>query len=62
MESGTIDKLIREAQNMGRLNAKPCAGTVSSGGDGSGQYEAISLNNIMTGFAILLGGIGRIYT
>ena len=56
LESGTVDKLRTEALSIGMLNSKPCEG--SSGGDGSGQFEKISLKNILSAFAILLSGIG----
>ena len=56
LESGTVDKLRTEALSIGMLNSKPCEG--SSGSDGSGQFEKISLKNILSAFAILLSGIG----
>ena len=56
LESGTIDKLLKEAQSVGMLNSKSCDGEAGS----SGQYEPISMKNILSAFLILISGIGTI--
>ena len=54
LESGTIDKLLKEAQSVGMLNSKSCDGE----GGSSGQYEPISMKNILSAFIILISGVG----
>ena len=56
LESGTIDKLLKEAQSVGMLNSKSCDGE----GGSSGQYEPISMKNILSAFVILISGVGTI--
>ena len=58
LESGTIDKILKEAVAIGTLNAISCED--DSGSDGSGQYSPISIKNILSAFVILLVGVGRI--
>ena len=57
LQSGSVNKLQREALSLGMLTSKPCE---DDGGGGSGSFTKINLNNIMSAFAILLAGIGKI--
>jgi hypothetical protein len=61
IESGAIDKMLKEAQSIGMLNAKSCDAAGSSGTDGGGQYTKITFPNIFSAFVILIGGIGIKY-
>ena len=59
LESGTIDKILKEAVAIGTLAAISCDD--DTGGDGTGQYSPISIKNILSAFVILLVGVGKIF-
>ena len=58
LESGTIDKIMKEAVSIGTLAAISCED--DSGSDGTGQYSPISMKNILSAFVILLVGVGTL--
>ena len=62
VESGAVDKMLKEAKSKGRLKSKTCELEGASGNDGGGQYTRITLPNIFSAFVILLGGMGKFYT
>ena len=47
---------MKEAQSVGMLNSNSCEGE----GGSSGQYEPISMKNILSAFVILISGVGEI--
>ena len=47
---------MKEAQSVGMLNSNSCDGE----GGSSGQYEPISMKNILSAFVILISGVGEI--
>ena len=55
LESGTIDKILKEAVAIGTLAAISCDDDTGSG------YSPISIKNILSAFVILLVGVGKIF-